>query len=95
MPTRQSHRAWTWSQGIRLALLGLGCTAAVGASMLWASESPPPAAEVVQDQLKNESVGERVMPDARDWKLDDSIFTELKPFTAPEQAIKLPPDQQE
>ena len=68
--------------------LGLMCAAA-------ASEAPPPAAEVVQDQLKNESVGERVMPDARDWKLDASVFTELKPFTAPEQAIKLPEDQQE
>ncbi|MFK7913108.1 MAG: hypothetical protein AB8B93_04275 [Pseudomonadales bacterium] len=74
-----------------------------GFTLLWvmwcaplnASEAPPPAAQVVQDQLKNESVGERVMPDARDWKLDESVFTELKPFTAPEQAIRLPEDQRE
>lgn len=61
----------------------------------WASEAPPPAAEVVQDQLKHESVGESVMPDARDWQLDPAIFTELKPFSAPEIAIELPADQQE
>ncbi|MGI9326911.1 MAG: hypothetical protein ACR2PZ_16955 [Pseudomonadales bacterium] len=61
----------------------------------WAAEAPPPAAEVVQDQLKHESVGETVMPDARDWQLDPAIFTELKPFSAPEIAIELPADQQE
>lgn len=76
--------------------VGVGLVLMVLCSLeLQASEAPPAAAEVVQDQLKNDSVGERVMPDARDWKLDPSVFTELKPFTAPEQAIRLPEDQQE
>ena len=60
-----------------------------------AAEAPPPAAEVGQDQLKHESTGESVMPDARDWQLDPAIFTELTPFSAPEIAIELPADQQE
>lgn len=93
MPINLSHRPLVLRLGCRMA--GIVAIATIAASPASASESPPPAAEVVQDQLKHESVGERVMPDARDWKLDASVFTELKPFTAPEQAIKLPEDQQE
>ena len=33
--------------------------------------------------------------DARRWRLDAAVFTEITPFTAPDIAIKLPAEQQE
>ena len=33
--------------------------------------------------------------DARRWRLDAAVFTEITPFTAPDIAIKLPADQRE
>lgn len=81
--------------GVLVAAAVTGFLGLVWSAVLAATEPPPAAVEIVQDQLKNESVGERVMPDARDWQLDESVFTELKPFTAPERAIRLPEDQQE
>lgn len=87
MPTR-------WFVDARsLGALGLAlATTTVGAA---AAEAPPEEAEVVQDQLRSEKLGDRVMPDARDWRLDPAVFTELAPFTAPETAIALPEDQAE
>ena len=66
-----------------------------GSGAAAAREPAPEPAEVVQDQLKSEKLGDRVMPDARDWRLDPAVFTELAPFTAPETAIRLPADQSE
>ncbi len=31
--------------------------------------------------------------DARNWRLDPAVFTEITPFTAPDIAITLPPEQ--
>jgi hypothetical protein len=74
-------------------LLLLGTWGLAGSAL--AGEPAPEPAEVVQDQLKSEKLGDRVMPDARDWRLDPAVFTELAPFTAPETAIRLPADQSE
>lgn len=74
-------------------ILLLGAWALAGSGL--AREPAPEPAEVVQDQLKSEKLGDRVMPDARDWRLDPAVFTELAPFTAPETAIRLPADQSE
>ncbi|MEM1229678.1 MAG: hypothetical protein AAGI15_04015 [Pseudomonadota bacterium] len=77
---------------LRCAVLLLAGSLPLGAN---ADEPPPEPAEVVQDQLRSEKLGDRVMPDARDWRLDPSVFTGLAPFTAPESAIALPEDQRE
>ncbi len=33
--------------------------------------------------------------DARAWRLDSAVFTEIRPFTVPDIAIALPQDQRE
>ena len=56
-----------------------------------AQAQPPQDASAVQE-LTGPSQGSL---DARNWRLDPAVFTEITPFTAPDIAIQLPLEQQE
>ncbi len=54
-----------------------------------ADASLPPAGAAVHELAGRSNL------DARNWRLDPAVFTEITPFTAPDIAIALPIEQQE
>lgn len=59
--------------------------------VLGAQAQPPEAASAVQELTGPN----KTSLDARNWRLDPAVFTEITPFTAPDIAIELPVEQQE
>lgn len=58
----------------------------------WAAQPLPPEAASAVQELTGPS---KTSLDARNWRLDPAVFTEITPFTAPDIAIELPTEQQE
>lgn len=58
----------------------------------WAAQAQLPEAASAVQELTGPS---KTSLDARNWRLDPAVFTEITPFTAPDIAIQLPLDQRE
>ncbi len=58
----------------------------------WAAQAQPPEAASAVQELTGPS---KTPLDARNWRLDPAVFTQITPFTAPDIAIELPLDQRE
>lgn len=65
---------------------------ALSALPSWAAQAQLPEAASAVQELTGPS---KTPLDARNWRLDPAVFTEITPFTAPDIAIELPLDQRE
>ncbi len=74
---------------IQRFLLPIGLSLLANAAM-GADAGLPPQASTAVHELSGPS--DRGL-DARNWHLDPAVFTEITPFTAPDIAISLPPEQ--
>jgi len=75
----------------KLALLGvgsLGLIAAVGVA--WGADAP---ADESTERVRLEAQYALRIDDVAEPELDPVVFTEIVPFTADENAVRLPPDQ--
>lgn len=81
---------------MRIKFLGLGplliFLLGSGALPCWAAQAQPPEAASAVQELTGPS---KTSLDARNWRLDPAVFTEITPFTAPDIAIELPANQRE
>lgn len=64
----------------------------LGTGSVWAAQAQLPEAASAVQELTGPS---KTSLDARNWRLDPAVFTEITPFTAPDIAIELPIEQQE
>ena len=64
----------------------------LGTGSVWAAQAQLPKEASAVQELTGPS---KTSLDARNWRLDPAVFTEITPFTAPDIAIQLPVEQQE
>lgn len=70
----------------------IGACLALSALPSWAAQAQLPEAASAVQELTGPS---KTSLDARNWRLDPAVFTEITPFTAPDIAIELPLEQRE
>ena len=75
---------------LKVSLLASFCISSFsGAAVAAEATVTPPAGAAVHEISGPSNQG----LDARNWRLDPVVFTEITPFTAPDIAITLPPEQ--